>query len=174
MEYTRMKSFASPAARKTGRPYGTLPTKVETVAEFVTLAITQPLAPPPQVPKSPKPPGSGRGIWKHMTPEERSAYAKKLATYRHPRNMVRTGPRKIPKGWTAGTTEAAKARALLEAEKLVTKLIKRGEIDSRDKAGIAATIDALVAVRSPGGRTAKARKARQLLRHYHPELAATL
>ncbi|KPL68305.1 hypothetical protein SZ64_09345 [Erythrobacter sp. SG61-1L] len=108
-----------------------------------------------------------------MTPEERSAYAKKLAAMRRPENMRRAYKRtRGPKGWSAEDAAAAKVAARLAAERLVERLIANGTIPRSDIDGANATVAALTLLAAPGGAKAdKLAAARKLLRHYHADLA---
>lgn len=172
-------SFAD--AAKIGRPVGCRPTKggkPVTVADFVHRALAEPLVPPPKQPKAPRTPGRSAGIWDTFnTPEERSAYARSLAAKRRPENMARPhsiGRKATPARWTKAASDTARAAARLEALALVARLKSQGLISKDDQEGEAATIEALTVLRSPGGNQRKQAVARRLLRHYHPELAASL
>ncbi|NYH94617.1 hypothetical protein FHS75_000936 [Novosphingobium marinum] len=130
------------------------------------------MTPPPPAARKPRSPNRKAGIWDTLkTPEERSAYAKELASRRNPKNMARTCQRPgTPKGgWDHQSAAVAKTTARIEAETLVSKLQAEGTIAAEDTEGAKATAEALAIVRGPGGITQRRKWAKRLLRHYHPE-----
>lgn len=146
--------------------------KPTTIAEFVNEALTSPLKPPAPLPKRPRTPGRSAGVWDGMTPEERSAHGKWLASRRSPQNMARHhSAHSTPHGWSNGAANVAKASARLEAQALVEKLKAQGTVAPEDEA---ATVEAMAIVKSPGARQPKVKAARQLLRFYHPECAGLI
>ncbi|WP_150291151.1 hypothetical protein [Sphingobium estronivorans] len=109
------------------------------------------------------------------TAEERSEYARWLASRRKPENMARRGRRHgTAVGWTWRSAKVARAAATIEAEQLIKKLIVQGAIAKDDTQGIAATKEALIMVRCPGETRARRRAAKKLLAFYEPELAGML
>lgn len=174
MIMTTLTTFAAPA--RIGRPIGSRPRpNPQTIPAFVQDALSNPQIPPPPASAPERQPNRKAGIWDTMTPDERSAYAKRLAAKRSSRNMARKGRTPgTPNGWTATAAAVATAAARIEAEQLVGKLQAQGTIAPHDKAGAAATIEALAIVRGPGGRTKRLQQARRLLRHYAPEMASLL
>lgn len=166
------KSFAAPARR--GRTVSSRSDfKPATVAEYVTEALASPMQPPPPPPR--KAPSRSSGIWQNMTPEERSAHGKHLASLRSNANMRRTKHRTgTPSGWNHEAVKVARAAAQIEASKLVQKLKTAGLIAPNDTEGEAATLDALTILRSPGSHNRKVSNAKRLLRHYHPDLSGLL
>lgn len=77
----------------------------QTVAEFVEHALANPPAPPVREPAPKRPPARPSGIWADMTPEERSAYGKRLAAMRTSEQMKRPHKRpRGPRGWAAEAT----------------------------------------------------------------------
>ena len=164
------QSFAAPAKR--GRPVGSRrpKTKAATVADFVTEALTNSPQPPPPAPRKPRDPNRKAGVWDTMTPEERSAYAKRLASLRRPENMRRNTSRKgVPHGWSGPAVAVATAAARLEAQELVNRLKATGTIAKGDTEGEQATLEALVIVRTPGSSQKRRKCALRLLRHYGTE-----
>lgn len=111
-----------------------------------------------------------------MSPEERSAHARKLAAMRNPENMKRPYKRPCgPRGWAAEDAAAAKARAIIRAEQMTERLIADGQIDPDDKEGARATVKALARLNTPGGnQREKVRAAARLLAHYGPALEGAL
>jgi len=110
-----------------------------------------------------------------MTPEERSAHARYLASLRSPENMRRTKRRTgTPDGWTHEAVKVARAAAQIEASKLVEKLKAEGHIAPGDAEGETATLEALIILRSPGSHVRKVANAKALLRHYRPDLSGLL
>lgn len=173
---TTQLSFAN--AAQTGRPRGCKPSataKAETVADYVNAALANPPVPPPPTPRKPRTPGRKAGIWDAMTPEERSAHGKHLASLRNPQNMKRTKRRLgTPDGWTHEGVSVAIAAARMEAIALTAKLKARGLIAEADKLGERMTIEALTRLRTPGSSVRRIQAAKRLLRHYHPELAGLI
>jgi hypothetical protein len=167
------KSFATATTRK-GRTVSTRADfKPSTVAEFVTEALAAPLQPPPPPPRKPK--SRPAGIWEGLSPAERSAHARYLASLRSPKNMARTKRRTgTPDGWTHDAVRVARAAAQIEAAELVHKLKAEGRIAPDDTEGEAATLEALTILRSPGGTNRKLATARRLIRHYHEDLTGLL
>ncbi|QDK34765.1 hypothetical protein DM450_0110 [Sphingomonas sp. IC081] len=165
-------SFARPK-RSRKPPRTPRPERPETVASFIEKALAAPMAPPPPPAAKPRSPNRKAGIWdKLKTPEERSAYAKELASRRDPKNMARKGRfHGTPVGWDHRSAAVAKTAARLEADALVSTLQARGVIAPDDTEGAEATIEALTIVRSPGGMSKRKKWAKRLLTHYHPELA---
>lgn len=160
-------TFTSPK----GRPLGASPKPpAPTVAEFVADALSAPNAPPPPLPPIlPVDPNRRRGsIWSGMSPEERTALAKKLASLRDNRNMRRPSRKGVARGWSNEAFAVAQANARMEAAELVTRLKLSGLIAPDDKAGEQATLEALTFVRTPGSRVERQRVARRLLRFYAP------
>lgn len=152
------------------------------ILEFVQEALKDPIPPPPKTPKrttlaSQSPPRRLRprkhgNIWHCMTKAQRRAYAKHLASKRSPENMARG--HKVPHGgWTVQSAEAARARARIEAQRLVNVLCAEGTLDLQDTESVEATLEALTFIRSPGGKTRREKAARKLLRQYHPEVAGS-
>lgn len=167
------QSFTASRSR-TGRPVGCVPKKSQpaNIAEFVQSALANPPKPPSPIPKRPRTPGRSAGVWDGMTPDQRSAYGKHLASLRKPENMARRlSGHSTPHGWTTGAANVAKAAARLEAQALVAKLKAQGTIAPEDEA---ATVEALAVVKSPGAQQPKVQAARQLLRFYHPECAGLI
>jgi RNase H-fold protein (predicted Holliday junction resolvase) len=115
-------------------------------------------------PKPPKP--ERRNSWSHMTREERSAYAKYLASLRSPENMRRKGR---VKGTVVGLkkelADHARAVARVNAESLVTKMRRKGLVKPED---VERTIEALTCIASPGERLKRLRAARKLLKEFAP------
>jgi hypothetical protein len=87
------------------------------------------------------------------------------------RTKRRTG---TPHGWNHEAIAVAKAAAQLEAQELVNRLKATGAIAKGDTEGEQATLEALVIVRTPGNSQKRRACALRLLRHYEPELAASL
>jgi hypothetical protein len=172
---TETKTFTLKGQR--GRAKGPSPApKPSSIAEFVTTALTNPLTPPPYpvTPRTRKRACVRSGIWETLkTPEERSQYAKWMASRRKPENMARPnkgGARRTPNGWTHDAAQAAIARAELEASRLLKKLLANGTIAKGDKETAEATKAALVLLRSPGGKQSeKDSVATRLLSVFHPE-----
>lgn len=174
IQVTKMTKPGFTLTAAPGRPKGSKTTpRPQNVAEFVQLAFTHPLEPPPPAPK-PKRIRGGNGIWASFkSPGERQAYARYLASKRDPKNMARTKRRTgTPNGWTAEAAKAAKAKAELEAARLVEKLRAEGTIAKRDSETAAATKAALALIRSPGAPKQRRLMAERLLAHYHPERAS--
>ncbi len=112
-------------------------------------------------------------MWDKLSPEERSAHGKYLASLRQGKNMARTTRRNgTPDGWTHDAVAVARSAAHLKASQLVEKMKADGLIDPSDTDGIEATLDALTVVWSPGSRIRRVRKAKQLLRFYLPDHAS--
>lgn len=110
-----------------------------------------------------------------MTPEERSAHGKYLASLRKGENMRRTKRRTgTPSGWNHEAVSVARAAAQLEASQLVERLKAQGHIAPGDAEGEKATLEALTTLRSPGSHVRKVATAKRLLRFYHHDLAAEL
>lgn len=107
-----------------------------------------------------------------MTPEERSAHAKKLAAMRTSEGMRRPFKRKRgPKGWAVEDANAAKAKALILAEEMVARLVEQGDIAPEDTEGARATVQALAKLNTPGGNQRdKLRAAKRLVAHYGPKV----
>lgn len=169
------RSFAANAV-KTGRPFGCRPKpKPESLPEFISAALADPLNPPPPPPPKPRTPGRPAGIWEGKTAEERTAHAKYLASLRQGKNMARTKRRTgTPDGWNHEAVAVARAAARLKAAELVEKMKAQGLIDPSDTDGIEATIEALTVVWSPGGRTRRVQQAKRLLRFYCPDQASLI
>lgn len=131
------------------------------------------MTPPPPAPPKPRSPNRKAGIWDTLkTPEERSSYAKELASRRNPANMARKGRFPgTPVGWDHRSAAVAKTAARMEADALVSKLQAQGVISAEDAEGAKATAEALTIVRAPGGMGEKKKWAKRLLDHYHPEIA---
>lgn len=142
------------------------------MAEFVEQALANPPTPPNRPALPPRPPARPAGIWADMTPEERTAHAKKLAAMRQNKNMSRPYKRpRGPRGWAAEDAAVVKTNARLRAEELVERLIAEGQIDPDDSAGAKATVEALTRVASPGGcKRKRAQAARRLIAHYGPAI----
>lgn len=140
------------------------------IAKFIEEALEEPIAPPsPTPPPVKEPPKRRAGIWATMTPEERSAWGKHLASRRNPANMARKGRTPgTPNGWNHKSVHSARLAARLEAEELVSKLQAKGIVqpEKRD-----ATIDALATIASPGNRRSRVRQARAVLREFEPSNA---
>lgn len=147
----------------------------QTIAEFVDAALSNPPTPPTRPEQPKRPPARPSGIWADMTPEQRTAHAKKLAAMRKPENMKRPHKRKRgPRGWAVEDANKAKAEAQIKAQEMVNHLIETGRISPDDQEGAQATAKALARLNTPGGdRREKIRAARRLVHHYHPELAVS-
>lgn len=170
---TMTQSFTQ--AGKPGRQKRSSPRPApQSVADFVQLAVTDPLKPPPTPAPQPGNPQRKAGVWDMLkTPEERIAQAKFLAAMRNPANMKRKGPPPgIPNGWTKASAAIAKTTARIKAEKLVTRLKASGQIATDDQQGMEAKIEALAIVQSPGATAVRNKYVKRLLRHYHPDMAA--
>ncbi len=165
-------SFRLPTQGSRKRTITSVP---QTIAEWVERSLSDPRV-------CPLPPPKGKrkrpaGVWDQLkTPEERSEYAKWLASLRKPENMARPGSKPgAPNGWHHRAASVAKAEARLAAEQLVSRLKANGTISPDDKEGADATIEALTLVRAPGGcREKRLRTAKALLRHYHPDKTGSI
>lgn len=171
---TSYKSFATRRLKASAKAPAYTPP--ETVAEFVESSLANPPQPPQRPPVPKRPPARPAGIWADMTPEERSAHARKLAALRRPENMVRPYKRKRgPKGWAVEDATAAKAKALILAEEMVARLVEQGAIAPDDTEGARATVQALAKLNTPGGsQRDKLRAAKRLMAHYGPSLKVAL
>jgi hypothetical protein len=110
-----------------------------------------------------------------MTPEQRSAHGKYLASLRKGANMARTKRRKgTPNGWNHEAVSVARTAARLKATELVERMKADGLIDPSDTDGIEATVDALTTVWSPGSRVRRVQQAKRLLRFYLPDQASLI
>jgi hypothetical protein len=167
---TAYKSFARTRLKASARNPETPPP--ETIVEFIETSLANPPRPPKHPPVPKRPPARPAGIWADMSPEERSAHAKKLAAMRRPENMARPYKRKRgPKGWAVEDANAAKAKALILAEEMVSRLVKQGAIAPGDTEGARATVHALAKLNTPGGhQREKLRAAKRLVAHYGPKV----
>ena len=160
------------APRKRGRPKGSK-NRPKTLASFISKAITEPYAPPEPKPAGPKPrKKGGKGIWdKLKTPEERSAYAKKIRAKVTPEGLKRSG-RKLhtPNGWDAQSYAAAKKRAKRDAKAFAEKLDAAGHLPS-DPIARFCILECLELMRTPGSRNLTLACAKTLLEYLVPKPA---
>lgn len=169
-----MQSFATPAKRTTTRNASGPPTEPKTVAEFVSDALQYPPEPPKKQPNE-RNEMNRAGIWeRYRTPEERSAYAKQLASLRRPQDMARPQRKGTPRGWPQKAAAVAKVEAQMKAQRLVDRLKATRVIDPKDHEGAKETLKALTIIASPGGAVERRKRAVKLLKYYHPDLAETI
>jgi hypothetical protein len=98
-----------------------------------------------------------------MTPEERSAYAKRIRAKVKPESLRRPSPKAgVPQGWTKAAFEDAQALAKRDARKFLERMERDGPIVDSEVAR-EATLMTLTLLRQPGPKRQKLEIARTLL-----------
>lgn len=153
------------APRPRGRPKGAK-SKPKTMGDFIAQAIRAPYAPPPKKPKEGK---GGIGIWATLkTPEERSAYAKRIRSKVTPEGLSRTGRKAgSPNGWRAADFALAEERAARDVKSFLRRMEESGQLP-KDPIARLATVEALKLIRSPCSKSLRLAVARTLLTYFHP------
>lgn len=139
-----------PTGRPRGRPPG-VKNKPKTIEAFVFAALDDPIVPP----ERPKMRG-GTGPWAKMTPEERSAYSRKIAACRkRPTNQT---PGKPP-DLTNAQWVAVQEIAATDAKRIIKKMRDAGQLpdDPRAVEALEETVKTLRAAESAKDKIAAAR-----------------
>lgn len=137
-------SLGEPSCRGRGRPKGSK--NIPCPAAFVASSLIDPPALP--VPSAPPAKRKLTGPWAGMSPEERSAYAKKLAAAR--RHHGGGKPPGVPRTMTvAAYREAMEAQRPIVAA-VIKKMEARGQLPD-DPRAVEALEVAMVVLRSPVG-----------------------
>jgi len=139
-----------PTGRPRGRPPGAK-NGPKTLEEFVFRAVEEPVEPPPRARKNYVP-----GPWGKMSPEERTAYSRKIAAARKlPTKQTPGKPRHLTNTQWAEVT----ATARLDAKRIIQKVKDAGQMPDDEKAAEALekTVVTLRASQSPKDVAALAR-----------------
>lgn len=145
-----------PTGRPRGRPKGAK--NVPRPETFILESVRQkPDIPPPPEPEKRK----VGGIWSRLSPEERSAYAKKLVEARRAKGTVTGGGRKrgVPSNMSAAQWEALQERERSVVQKIIKKMKDQGQLpdDPRAVEAIEATLVLLRTAQQEKDRLAAAR-----------------
>lgn len=162
-----MTEIPEPFRRPRGRPKGwRAPPK--TFEGFIADSLKRGATPPAQ-PERPK--AKPRGPMAHMTPEQRSEYAKAMRSKVRAENLSRPSPLAgVPRGWSSDAFADAQATARQDAERFLVGMEKHGlELD--DDIAREATLTVLTLMRQPGTRKEKHALARTILEYFQPRPA---
>ena len=150
--------------RLRGRPKGSK-NKPKTLGAFIAQSLVNPYTPPP---KAPKKRGGDVGIWaKLKTPEERSAYAKRIRSKVTPEGLSRSGRKAgSPNGWTAPDFAEAEKRAEKDSKAFLKRMEESGQLPN-DPIAREATFEVLKLLRSPCSKSLRLACVRTLLSYFH-------
>jgi hypothetical protein len=148
--------------RPRGRPKGSK-NKPKSLEAFLTQAMTVEL--PPKPPPRPKNEKQKRDTLSRLSPEERSASARKaaLARKKHQRKAREPG---TPNDWTNRDYAPLREEARLEARRIYKIMEKQGLLPE-DEIAKEALLQALQLMREPGNKDFKLKVIRTLLEHTH-------